>query len=163
MARYSDNPVIGRWECPAGGDMAAVFQTKRRGRHFYTKCTCCGTNQGQEAKRQQRIWEEAQWLPDAVVVRPSNVKDNGQALAGQVEQSRQNQERDQRQAPDQERDQVPAEQGAARQWTLKDADSDPAADPADDPAEGPEAGSSKGALIAGAVLVAAAIGGAMWS
>lgn len=66
------NEIIGYWTCPEGGK-AEVTQTKKRGRHFNTRCDCCGFNQGTGAPRQQKIWDQAEFLPGVTVVRPSNV------------------------------------------------------------------------------------------
>ena len=68
------NQVIGYWTCQEGGK-AEVFQTKKRGRHFYTRCTCCGFQQGTGANRQQKIYDEAEFLSGVTVVKPSNVND----------------------------------------------------------------------------------------
>lgn len=66
------NPKIGHWTCEQGGD-AEVFQTVKRGRHFYTKCECCGLNQGTGAARQQRIFDGAQFIDRAAIAIPSGV------------------------------------------------------------------------------------------
>ncbi|WP_019603217.1 hypothetical protein [Teredinibacter turnerae] len=67
------NELLGYWTCPQGG-RAEVFQTKKRGNHFYTRCKCCGLNQGTGAERQQRIYDEAQFKPEVTFKVPSNVK-----------------------------------------------------------------------------------------
>ena len=72
----SDNELLGHWKCPGGGD-AEVYQTKKRGRHFYTKCECCGLQQGTKPGRQQKIWDEAKFIDGVTRVRPSNVIDRG--------------------------------------------------------------------------------------
>jgi hypothetical protein len=74
------NPVIGSWQCSEGGS-AEVKQTKKRGRHFYTQCECCGLQQGTGAALQQRIWDEAEFLPGVAVVRPSNVLEKGNTVS----------------------------------------------------------------------------------
>lgn len=67
------NEKLGTWTCSNGGE-AGVFQTKKNGRHFYTRCECCGLQQGTGKTRQQRIWNEAQWLvPVDQIAKPSNV------------------------------------------------------------------------------------------
>ncbi|MGH1374589.1 MAG: hypothetical protein ACRBBW_21310 [Cellvibrionaceae bacterium] len=65
-------PIAGYWKCDEGG-RAEVTQTRRAGSHFNTRCDCCGYSQATGAKRQQRIWDEADWLEGVVVKRPSNV------------------------------------------------------------------------------------------
>lgn len=66
------NPLLGHWTCPEGG-RAEVYQTKKAGRHFYTHCDCCGLMQGTKVARQQRIWDEAEFIAGVSVVAPSNV------------------------------------------------------------------------------------------
>lgn len=66
------NPLLGHWQCPEGG-RAEVYQTKKAGRHFYTRCACCGLMQGTGAALQQRIFDQAVFLPAVAVVAPSNV------------------------------------------------------------------------------------------
>lgn len=68
----SDNPLLGYWTCPRGA-RAEVYQTKKKGRHFYTRCLCCGLGQGTGEKLQQDIWDHAEFIDKSVVVRPSNV------------------------------------------------------------------------------------------
>lgn len=70
------NPKIGVWTCEQGGT-AEVFQTVKRGRHFYTKCECCGLNQGTGAGRQQRIFNEAKFIDRAAIAIPSGVTVGG--------------------------------------------------------------------------------------
>lgn len=70
------NPKIGVWKCERGGE-AEVFQTVKRGRHFYTKCDCCGLNQGTGAGRQQQIFDQAQFFDRAAIVIPSGVTASG--------------------------------------------------------------------------------------
>lgn len=70
------NQKIGVWTCERGG-VADVFQTVKRGRHFYTKCECCGLNQGTGAGRQQQIYDEAQFIDSAAIVIPSGVVAGG--------------------------------------------------------------------------------------
>ncbi len=72
----TQNQKIGTWECERGG-AADVFQTVKRGRHFYTKCECCGLNQGTGAGRQQQIFDEAQFIDKTAVVIPSGVTAGG--------------------------------------------------------------------------------------
>lgn len=66
------NPKIGTWKCERGG-AADVFQTVKKGRHFYTHCECCGLNQGTGSRRQQQIFNEAQFIDKTSVVIPSGV------------------------------------------------------------------------------------------
>lgn len=66
------NQLLGHWTCERGGN-AEVYQTKKRGSHFYTRCECCGLNQGTGAGRQQDIYDKAVFLPGLTVVKPSNV------------------------------------------------------------------------------------------
>lgn len=70
------NPKIGVWKCERGG-IAEVFQTTKRGRHFYTRCDCCGLNQGTGAGRQQQIFDEAQFIDRAAIAIPSGVTVGG--------------------------------------------------------------------------------------
>jgi hypothetical protein len=70
----SPNPILGYWKCERGG-RAEVRQTKKKGRHLYTQCQCCGLNQGTGDARQQQIWDEMETLPEATIVRPSNVQE----------------------------------------------------------------------------------------
>ena len=66
------NQLLGHWKCERGGN-AEVYQTKKRGSHFYTRCECCGLNQGTGAGRQQDIYDNAVFLPGLTVVKPTNV------------------------------------------------------------------------------------------
>jgi hypothetical protein len=66
------NQVLGHWVCPQGGQ-AKVYQTKKAGRHFYTRCDCCGLIQGTGEILQQRIWDEAEFIKGVGIVAPSNV------------------------------------------------------------------------------------------
>ena len=70
------NEKLGTWICSQGGT-ADVFQTKKLGRHFYTRCDCCGLNQGTGIARQQKIFDEAVFINPSVVVMPTNVKITG--------------------------------------------------------------------------------------
>ena len=72
MARKEARPAVGTWRCPMGGN-ALVYQTVKKGNHFYTHCSCCGLVQGTGQSRQQRIWDEAEFYKKADVVRPANV------------------------------------------------------------------------------------------
>lgn len=71
--------VIGRFTCAMGG-RGTIQQTKRKGNHFLTRCTCCGFNQGTGAERQQWIWDNAEWL-GAAPQPPVNVKVGTKAAA----------------------------------------------------------------------------------
>lgn len=79
----NQNPKLGTVRCPAGG-VADVYQTRKRGRHFYTRCECCGLMQGTGQKRQQYIWDNAEFLPGVTVHKPANVEDAGK---GEPEQT----------------------------------------------------------------------------
>ncbi len=79
----SKNPILGKIKCELGS-YAEVRQTIKRGRHFYTDCECCGKNQGTKQKRQQKIWDEAEFLEGAVVVKPSNVTDTVKPTQSEV-------------------------------------------------------------------------------
>lgn len=68
------NILLGHWTCERGG-RAEVRQTKKAGRHFYTHCECCGLNQGTGAKRQQEIYDGAEFIAGVTVVRPSSVNE----------------------------------------------------------------------------------------
>lgn len=72
------NEVIGHWTCSLGG-RAEVTQTKKAGRHFNTRCDCCGFSQATGAKRQQLIWDQAQFIAGKTVAKPSNVSDSKQS------------------------------------------------------------------------------------
>lgn len=73
------NPVLGHWACPQGG-RAEVYQTKKAGRHFYTRCVCCGLVQGTGAALQQRIFDEADFLPGVNFAIPANVVQGGRPV-----------------------------------------------------------------------------------
>lgn len=66
------NELLGYWTCPEGAK-AEVYQTKKQGRHFYTRCDCCGLNQGTGKTRQQSIFDTAEFLNRDAVVIPSGV------------------------------------------------------------------------------------------
>lgn len=83
MAR-TEKPLLGYITCPEG-EKAEVRQTSKRGAHFYTRCTCCGLMQGTGDKVQQKIWDNAEWLPGAVFSRPSRVVDRGRVPVVSVE------------------------------------------------------------------------------
>lgn len=68
------NPQLGYWTCERGGK-ADVYQTLKKGRHFYTKCSCCGLNQGTGTARQQAIFDEAEFFQEVTIARPSGVVD----------------------------------------------------------------------------------------
>ncbi len=80
------NEIIGTWQC-GGGGTADVMQTKRRGKHLYTNCACCGLNQGTGAAFQTRLWNESTFKPGATVIKPSNVTDDkpGQSVKSEPE------------------------------------------------------------------------------
>lgn len=70
------NEVLGTWTCSAGGE-AQVFQTKKQGKHFYTRCDCCGLNQGTGKARQQSIWDNAKFIDKSSLAVPSCVDVGG--------------------------------------------------------------------------------------
>lgn len=70
----SGNPILGYWTCERGGK-AEVFQTLKKGRHFYTRCSCCGLNQGTGIARQQAIFDEMALFEGVTIARPSGVVD----------------------------------------------------------------------------------------
>lgn len=73
------NPKLGEIACFEGcGCNADIFQRKGKASLLYTDCAECGLNQSTAKKRQQRIWGGANWLPDAVVKRPSCVVEGEQ-------------------------------------------------------------------------------------
>lgn len=78
------NPLLGHWTCEQGG-RAEVRQTKKQGRHFYTRCECCGLNQGTGKKRQQAIYDNTEFLQGVTVSRPSGVEDKGRVVSEQPE------------------------------------------------------------------------------
>lgn len=79
----ADNPKLGTVRCPAG-NTADVYQTRKRGRHFYTRCDCCGLMQGTGKQRQQFIWDNADFQTDAH--RPSNVTESPESQGEVVDQ-----------------------------------------------------------------------------
>lgn len=70
------NDIIGSWVCAYGG-AAEVYQTKKQGRHFYTRCDCCGLNQGTGKSRQQSIWDSAKFIDKTSIAVPSGVEVGG--------------------------------------------------------------------------------------
>jgi len=74
LAMKEINILLGHWTCERGG-RAEVRQTKKAGRHFYTRCDCCGLIQGTGSKRQQDIYDNAEFIPGVIVVRPSSVNE----------------------------------------------------------------------------------------
>jgi hypothetical protein len=70
------NQKIASWVCERGGQ-ADVYQTVKRGRHFYTRCDCCGLNQGTGSARQQQIFDEAVFIDKGTIVVPSGVSVSG--------------------------------------------------------------------------------------
>jgi hypothetical protein len=76
------NQKIASWVCERGGQ-ADVYQTVKRGRHFYTRCDCCGLNQGTGAARQQQIFDEAVFLDRSAVAVPSGVSAAGAKVVEQ--------------------------------------------------------------------------------
>ncbi|HCS65472.1 MAG TPA: hypothetical protein DIW64_16185 [Cellvibrio sp.] len=78
------NPILGHWTCPQGGK-AEVYQTKKAGRHFYTRCACCGLMQGTGAALQQSIFDNAEFIAGISVVAPSNVvMDRSRVVEGEI-------------------------------------------------------------------------------
>ncbi|WP_341937194.1 hypothetical protein [Marinimicrobium sp. C2-29] len=137
----SKNELLGHWTCEQGGK-AEVRQTTKRGRHFYTQCECCGLNQGTGKVRQQKIWDEAQFVTGVTIIRPSNVTDN------------------RREAPVNEpalEHQKPSEP-ASEPESESLGDFDPTQSEPESEAEAPAEGRSlnKGALLSGLALITAA-------
>jgi hypothetical protein len=69
-----NNQLLGYWVCDQGA-RAEVRQTKKQGRHFYTRCDCCGLNQGTGKKRQQLIYDNTEFIPGVTVTRPAGVEE----------------------------------------------------------------------------------------
>ena len=76
----SKNQLLGHWVCDLGGQ-AEVYQTKKKGDHFYTRCQCCGLVQGTGAQRQQKIYSEAKFISGVTVRVPANVDANAAKAA----------------------------------------------------------------------------------
>lgn len=79
MADSTNNILLGHVKCSQGG-RAEVRQTSKRGRHFYTRCDCCGLNQGTGAARQQHIYDNAEFIAGVTIVKPSNVDETSDAV-----------------------------------------------------------------------------------
>lgn len=72
MRQKPTNEKLGTWKC-GGGGVADIFQTIKAGNHFYTRCDCCGLNQGTGAARQQRIFDEGEFIDKSAIKIPSGV------------------------------------------------------------------------------------------
>lgn len=131
------NPLLGHWKCERGGN-AEVFQTKKRGSHFYTRCDCCGLNQGTGAGRQQDIYDKAVFLAGVTVAKPSNV---GDAPGEKV---------------------IEHEPAKLESGTQGDSDFDPKEIPADEPVKKPEDKKSGFARFVPGVVLLAAAGVGLW-
>lgn len=139
------NPVLGAIQCPMGNE-AQVYQTKKRGRHFYTRCKCCGLQQGTGAERQTDIWSRAKFIADVTVVKPSNVTDSGPTPVNE---------------PEPASEPKAAESGQASLSGATQGDFDPNAEPEDSGEREQTAGGSgwrKAAAAVGITTVAAGIG-----
>lgn len=148
--RQPQNPAIGRWRCPLGGD-AVVRQASKRGRHFYTQCECCGVQMGTAAARQTKIWREAEFSPpDGVnVYKPGNVSDEGGELPAKSEPVEAKPEAARTEQPE-----------AVDRW--RPGDMEAAAGETETETEAP-APRNRGALVAGVVGLLALVGGAWLS
>lgn len=136
------NPKIGTWTCERGGN-ADVFQTIKKGRHFYTHCECCGLNQGTGSRRQQQIFNEAQFIDKTAVVIPSGVSMSESAKVIEHE---------------------PAKPALEKITSDELADFDPKEIPADEPAQKPADKKPGGfaRLLPGLALFAVAAGAGLW-
>ena len=76
------NEKIGTWVCSNGG-VADVYQTIKAGRHFYTRCNCCGLVQGTGKALQQRIYDNAKFIDKGAIAVPTGV-DIGAFLDAEV-------------------------------------------------------------------------------
>lgn len=84
MRQKPINEKIGTWVC-GGGGVADVYQTKKQGKHFYTRCDCCGLVQGTGKALQQRIYDTAKFIDKSAIAVPSGV-DIGAFLDAEVGQ-----------------------------------------------------------------------------
>lgn len=84
MKQKPINEKIGVWPCRGGG-LADVYQTKKQGKHFYTRCDCCGLNQGTGKALQQHIYDTARFIDKSSIAVPSGV-DIGAFLDAEVGQ-----------------------------------------------------------------------------
>ena len=69
------NEVLGSIPCDCGRN-ADVMQTKRAGKHLYSRCADCGLDQRTGAKVQTRLWLETEWRNGVKPPRPSNVSES---------------------------------------------------------------------------------------
>ncbi len=135
----ANNPKLGSIKC-ALGNQADVYQTTKRGSHFYTRCECCGLMQGTKAQIQQHIWDNTEWVEGVERRQPSNVNATQSEPVSEL-------------APP-----------PAKREPVVDDDFDPNAEPVGDEPE-PEHGSGssglrKGLMALGAMVLG--VGGGMW-
>lgn len=137
------NPKIGTVKCFMGGT-ADVYQTKRKGKHLYMVCDCCGVNQGTKQKFQQYIWDNVDLLPSIKnITKPSNVVERdtkeGELLPAQPETT-----------------EVPTE--TVTESTEFNPDAEPVDDSGSDVIECKSSGIKKVFLGAGLALLSAGVG-----
>lgn len=59
-----NNAVLGYMTCEAGGRASVHRAVRGKGRHFYTRCDCCGCDQRTGATFQTHVYNSTQWLGD---------------------------------------------------------------------------------------------------
>lgn len=78
--------LVGHVKCWACERQAQVKQIQTRGNRLYLacvkECSTCMRVDGAEA--QARLWKETSFISGVVVKRPSNVKEDGAELSGEV-------------------------------------------------------------------------------
>ncbi|WP_406827723.1 hypothetical protein [Microbulbifer sp. ARAS458-1] len=151
----NQNPKLGTVTCPAGG-VADVYQTRKRGRHFYTRCACCGLLQGTGPKRQQEIWDTAEFLQGVTVHKPANVDDSAKGEPIERSQGQDSQGQDS-QGSDETGGKTAI--GAAVSGDF-DPKIDAAADGEEQEKEAPAGGVRKGLAAVGVTLLA--VGAGLW-
>ncbi|WP_086931445.1 hypothetical protein [Agarilytica rhodophyticola] len=152
----SDNVQIGTWKCSCCGEDAKVFQTKKRGAHFYTYCDASGWNQGTRAARQNKIWREASFKPGLTVTRPSNVTESEPNVVTEVSEDE----------PIVTTELTEVEVIAETELTenLGEVETDFNPNEAAEPSsELEESGSRLPNIVAGIALIGSAIGGWLWT
>lgn len=60
MSKQSTNPLLGEVRCDDCGGVRYVYQSKRKGKHLYTRCGACGIDQRTGAAPQAKM---AQYVP----------------------------------------------------------------------------------------------------
>jgi hypothetical protein len=110
------NQLLGHWTCERGG-RAEVRQTKKQGKHFYTRCECCGLNQGTGKVRQQAIYDNTEFVAGITVTRPSGVEEKSlSVVADQPEKAPENSPGDF--DPNEPVDSEETEQPAKKSWLV---------------------------------------------